>query len=203
MIFIHPTKLHIEITTRCSLQCSKCPRTIHKGSFKPNIDIDISLLFKILKNKKYETIVLCGNLGDPIYHSKFKEVLELCIKQSETVVVNTNGSGKSIDWWTDIYSIMRPTDAVYFGIDGLKDTSKYYRVNQDWQSAFSAMKLGAKLGKQIFWHWIAFRFNEHQIPEAKAISKRYGIKFFLLKSNRWDKDDPLQPLDTALYISNQ
>lgn len=203
MIYQIPDKLHLEITTRCPLLCSKCPRTINKGKYKSNNDMNFDFLSTILADRRFKIIDICGALGDPIYHPDFHRFLEKCIQHSDTVVVNTNGSGKSTKWWTMTYSLLRNSDYIYFGVDGLRETSHLYRVNQDWDSVFVAMKLGRKLKKNVVWQWIPFRFNEHQIAEAKSIARRYGILFFILKSNRWDRDDPSQPIDPKLYVANK
>ena len=65
------------------------------------------------------------------------------------------------------------------------------------------MKLGASLGHKVVWQWIPFSFNEHQIPEARLIAKRYNIQFLIFKSERWDKDDPMKPSNKELYIENE
>lgn len=202
MIYQVPDKLHLEITTRCPLLCSKCPRTIRKGQFKANVDMSLELLSRILDNKTFKIIDLCGSLGDPIFHPEFHKIFEKCTQHSSTVIFNTAGSGKTDKWWSDTFAIMRKTDYAIFGIDGLKDTHHLYRVNQDWDSVFNAMKMGKTLKKNIVWQWIPFRFNEHQIPEAKSIANKYRIKFYILKSNRWDQNDPLQPLNPTLFVDN-
>jgi hypothetical protein len=54
-------------------------------------------------------------------------------------------------------------------------------------------------GLNPIWIFIAFRFNEHQVEEAKARATEIGINFCLRKSARWDsKDDILKPTDKNL-----
>lgn len=192
--------IQLEITRRCPLECPKCSRQKDKGRYTSNVDMPVSFIENFLKNNSYEYIHLCGKLGDPIYHPKALEFVKICKKYSKKLRLNTNGSGKKISWWEEYYSIISDKDETVFGIDGLEDTSSNYRVNQDWKSSFEALKLGAKLGKTVIWQWIPFSFNEEQISEAQALAKRYNIPLMILKSSRWQLNDPLQPTNPNLFV---
>jgi len=200
-MYTKPKDIHLEITRRCPLACPKCPRTIEKGSYKANTDLSLELIQKIIK-QEWHTIRLSGNLGDPIYHARALDVFRLVSKNSIHMHLHTNGTGKKNSFWEEYYSFIKPElDVTIFGIDGLQDTSKIYRVNQDWNSSFKAMQIGAKLGHKIVWQWIAFRQNEHQIEEGKKIAEDNGIHFMLVKSTRWDKNDPMKPLNKDLVAN--
>ena len=201
--YITPSRMHLEITKRCTLKCPKCYRTTNKGMYDPNTDLPLDAIKNLLGETKLETILCCGNYGDPIYHPQALEIFKYLSENSEVLSVNTNGSGKKISWWNEYYDAIDKKDITVFGVDGLKDTSKLYRINQDWDSVFKAMKLGAKLGHRVAWQWIPFSFNEHQIEEARLLAKRYNIHFMLLKSQRWDKDDPMKPNNKDLFIENE
>lgn len=192
--------IHLEITRRCPLECPKCRRQKDKGKYISNVDMPISFLENFLKNTSYGVVHLCGNLGDPIYHPNALDFIKICKKYNKKILLNTNGSGKKISWWQQYYNIISNLDVTVFGIDGLADTSSKYRINQDWESSFEALKLGAKLNKKVLWQWIPFSFNEHQIDEAESLAKRYNIPFMILKSSRWQLNDPLRPLNPNLFV---
>jgi MoaA/NifB/PqqE/SkfB family radical SAM enzyme len=194
-------RIHLELTRRCPLECSKCLRTIQRGTYNASTDLPVSLLEQSLSNNFFNTIICSGNLGDPIYHPDLFDVIKLLQTKCNTLRIHTNGAGKTKEWWNTYYSLMRDSDKIVFGIDGLKDTNSMYRKNQDWESAFTGMKMGAKAGKSITWQWIPFSTNEHQISLASALAKRHGIEFILLKSHRWDNiNDPLIPKDPDLFL---
>ena len=196
------TFLHLELTRRCPIECPKCPRTIEKGAYKANTDINLSTLKTILDGQYLDLIVCSGTLGDPIYHPDIFNILEFLKTKCKEVKLHTNGSGKKDKWWQTFYGILRDTDKIIFGLDGLKDTNQLYRKNQDWSQVFRAMQIGKKYKKNIIWQWIPFRFNEDQISEARFMAKRYGIQFLLLKSHRWEENDQLKPLNKNLVANN-
>ena len=103
--------------------------------------------------------------------------------------ISTNGSAKTEKFWIQIGDILTEQDQVIFGIDGLEDTSKIYRINQKWNQVMTGVKSIVKSKAKCVWQFIPFNFNQHQIDEAKTLSKTLGVdKFKLLKSHRWLDD---------------
>jgi len=194
------TQLHLELTRRCPIECPKCPRTIDKGVYKANTDLSLSLLKQSLKGEYLDLIICSGNLGDPIYHPNLFEILEFLKTKCKIIKLHTNGSGKNNLWWETYFNTIRKTDITVFGLDGLEDTNQIYRKNQNWQQVFDAMKYGRTINNNIVWQWIPFKHNEDQINEAKALAKRHYIRFLLLKSHRWEDNDPMKPSNKSLYV---
>ena len=83
-------------------------------------------------------------------------------------------------------------DEVVFGVDGLKDTAHLYRKYIRFDDSIEAMKIGAEMGFKLNqWQFIVFKFNQHQVEEAQQLAKDIGIRFFVVKSDRWtEPDDP-------------
>ena len=196
--YIKPQKsIHLELSRRCILECPKCARTRNKGNYLIG-DLDYDIFVNIVKTLDVMYINMCGNMGDPIYHHRFIDIVKFLNKEKIFWTCRTNGSGKKMEWWNKVYNAyddigMKYPSSWIFGVDGLENTSNLYRVNQKWQESFDAMKLGVKLGKKIVWQWIPFSFNEHQIEEAKQMAKDNGIIFLIVLSSRFGKNDPLKP----------
>ena len=72
----------------------------------------------------------------------------------------------------------------------MEDTNHLYRKNAKWNSIIDAIDVVTKFTINTTWKYIVFKHNQHQIEEAKLISKTLGIKNFQLeKSDRWWKQD--------------
>jgi len=201
---------HIEITNRCRLSCSKCNRTFLLNNkdlnFKPSNDIDFKIIEKYA-NSNFERYLLCGSRGDPIYHPKFLEIIKILKFKDKKLHIHTNGSGKKIEWWKKLFSILDSDDIIWFAIDGMADTCHNYRVNftsDDFNQAMNIMKIARhEYELNPIWVFIPFSFNEHQIEDAKNLAYKLDIMFCLRKSARWFiKEDPLLPEDRNL-ISKQ
>jgi len=195
--------IHLELTTKCRLECPKCDRTIalDKGTLV-NTDMPFELVEKYASNDEYSKFTLCGSFGDPIYYPRFLDIIKTFKDNNKTVDIFTNSSGKKLDWWHELFSMLDPNDKIWFGIDGLEDTCGMYRVNfteKDFHFAMQLMKIARhEYGLNPIWIFIAFRFNEHQVEEAKMRAKEIGIDFCLRKSSRWDKNDNLMPTNKNL-----
>jgi organic radical activating enzyme len=189
-------KVHIELTSRCRLMCSKCDRVsaLKKGTLT-NHDIDIDII-KLYATKDYDQFILCGNLGDPIYHPRFLDIIQILKDNNKSVHIHTNGSGKNQTFWNLLFKLLDKNDMLWIAMDGLEDTCGIYRVNftsEDYHNNLNMMKNAHACGVNVTWIFIAFKFNEHQIEQAKQIAKEIGIRFCLRKSSRWNKNDKDKP----------
>jgi MoaA/NifB/PqqE/SkfB family radical SAM enzyme len=140
------------------------------------------------------SIGMCGNNGDPIYHSKF---LELCMRLKTNkcrLFITTNGSAKKNTWWHELSMILDENDTLTFSIDGLEDTNHLYRKNAKWKSIMDAVKCVNTGSYTLVWKFIVFKHNQHQIKDAKVLSKKLGFDHFRLEhSDRWLNSNELMP----------
>jgi MoaA/NifB/PqqE/SkfB family radical SAM enzyme len=179
--------INIDITHKCTLECSTClRRSVDVSKLK---EITIKDFEKVIAF--YDQIEFCGQVSDPIFHSKFITMLELT--QDKRVFVKTSASHRKMDWYIRAFNANKA--AIWeFGVDGLPEDSHKYRVKQDGKHLFNVMKKGIELGNDIRWQYIIFKYNEANIPQALEISKKEGIPIQLVKSSRWRGDlDPLRP----------
>lgn len=179
---------HIELTRRCPLQCPACPRT-YNHHLIPNTKQDINKhdLFNFfpkgqLQDLKY--ILLCGNLGDPIYHPDFFEIVEY-FYPVENLQITTNGMN-SDDFWKKALATFPKNVRITLSIDGFEDTNSIYRVNSKWDRIQSLFNLIETEPRQceIEWKFIVFEHNAHQIDRAKEYSKKIGIDRFRIQKTR-------------------
>ncbi len=186
----NPPSIEIELTSKCTLFCPECPRTKdpkeneHLWNFG---EIPLEVIEQLFKSTPdTRNIIFSGAYGDPIYHSKFIEIMHLCKVYDKMVTVNTNGSYRNSEWWLKLAHTVGSKVCFVFSVDGLEDTNKIYRVNSDWLSILNGMKIMAAESKlSIEWKWILFRQNEDQIEEAYKLSKDIGIATFtVVKSGR-------------------
>lgn len=197
------SEVHIEITTRCRLSCPKCFRT-SMGKDLEIHDIPVSTVKKIVDSGKYNFVFLIGTLGDCIYHPNFLEIVKVIKDKKLVVDIHTNGSGKDLNFWNQLFSLLDKDDLINFTMDGYYDTSSIYRINfkkTDFEKNIQAMKLGKqKYGLDVRWLFIPFIFNEHQIKQAAQLAIDNQITFVVRKSKRWelDKEDPLKPKNKNL-----
>ena len=195
--------LHIELTNKCYLKCSKCARTTFIDKFGidkwDNHDLSLNDLKTFLDiDLSGMRIVLCGVYGDPIYHPELIEIVTWLKEKKAVVKIETNGSYKDRAWWEELVSKLTADDEICFSIDGLPENFTQYRVNGDWESIDIGLQVVGSSNVYSVWKYILFGFNEHNIEQTEALAKSYNIKFFkLIHSNRFsDENDNLLPSKT-------
>lgn len=186
----NPTSWHIEPTSRCTLECPGCDRTWFKKTFGHQIiqDIDVDALenFFATNNFTQSQIRLCGNNGDPIYHPDFIKLITVLKSQDHAVRIHTNGSAKTTKFWQEVCNCLDDKDQVVFAIDGLEDTNSNYRKNSNWQQIIDAVQTCVKQNIDTEWQFIVFKYNQHQIDDARKMSVQLGMNNFRIhKSHRW------------------
>lgn len=183
--------LHVGLTNRCRLLCPECTRNSKNNKYIHSMfDINVDYFKKFLVDCDPWEILFCGNWGDPIYAEDFLGLVRE-IKASHTkarIIVHTNGTGKSTEWWEEFASLLGKNDIVFFSIDGTPENYTNYRINSKWDDVENAIKTcvatSAKLGKEteFFWKHLVFSYNENTIMQSYNKSKELGIGFQLQES---------------------
>jgi MoaA/NifB/PqqE/SkfB family radical SAM enzyme len=193
---------HIEPTSKCTLECPLCDRTWFYNTFKKRLlhEIDVGSLVKFFAGHKPK-INMCGNNGDPIYHSDFHNLVHKLKDIGSTIKITTNGSARKKDWWNDLGDILDSGDQITFSIDGLRDTNDIYRKNANWDSIMDAVESIKNKKVRMVWKFIVFKHNQHQIKDAMEVSKEKGFdEFRLEKSDRWLDNQDLMP--SSQYVND-
>jgi len=204
----NPISWHIEPTSRCTLECPGCDRTWYKKTFKHQIiqDIDIQALHKFFSSNNFTAskITLCGNNGDPIYHPEFENLVSMLKSQKHKLSIHTNGSAKTSKFWHSVCSKLDKNDRIVFAVDGLQDTNHLYRKNSNWHQIMEAIQIATSYDFRTEWQFIVFATNQHQIEEAKNLSKKLKMDHFrLVKSDRWIDESLHEFMPTDQYINEK
>lgn len=188
-------EIHIEITSKCQARCPMCPRRINGGILNPLIslsEIDLKTFkkwFDVTLIKQLKSFIFCGNLGDPIVAQDCLEILEYVRENNPKIhlSMHTNGSARTPKWWSKLAAT---GIQVVFGIDGLHDTHKLYRIDTEWDKIIENATAFIRAGGTAEWHMLAFKHNEHQITECERMARELGFEQFSVKhTSRFTEPD--------------
>jgi sulfatase maturation enzyme AslB (radical SAM superfamily) len=177
-----------------------CLRNIHGGIDNPNLVLTDWTLERFQNTFTEEVlnqiacINFCGDYGDPIINS---DLLEMCQyastkKDSLSIVIHTNGSAQTTQWWKSLAVALPKNHRVIFALDGLEDTHSFYRIGTNYNAIIKNAKAFIDAGGNAEWVFIRFKHNEHQVDEARKLSSDLGFaKFSTKDSKRFGKKFPV------------
>lgn len=187
---------HVEPTSKCTLECPLCDRTWFYETFKKRKLHEIKIEHLVNFVGPNADVNMCGNNGDPIYHSDFHTLCRRLKNNNCKLSITTNGSAKTKKWWNELNAILDNNDTVTFSIDGLEDTNHLYRKNAKWQSIMDAIEVLKVRKCKMVWKYIVFKHNQHQIKEAMELSTSLGFTRFRLEhTDRWLDNKDMMPDD--------
>lgn len=200
-------KYQLETTSRCSLQCPYCQRTIEAGTGKYyKSDLSLEVLQDVFSINGIERIDDCGRYGDPTFYKQYHELLDIIVDSPvERYHMSVAATGRGRKWWeTTIDKLVKIRNnntmpIITFGIDGLRGASAVHRIGQDFDEIWAAMIGCHEAGLKVVWQVIPTSANEHQIDEMREIANKLGIEIKMVLSNRFNgKTDPLMPINPDL-----
>jgi len=205
---------HIEISSKCTLKCPRCPRLEESDTL---VQTELPLDF-FKKNftpefieKNVEKITFCGDDGDPIYSHDLIKVIKYfkSIKPVKFVIV-TNGSYKGTEWFQQLGLVLNQDDHIHWSLDGWdQESNEQYRVNSHWDSIVANITAFRFVSKAYMtWDAIVFSFNQDRLDHMAQLARNLKFdQFQITRSTKFNKvydiypaDDPLQPRDN--FISN-
>ena len=181
--------LHVELSSNCQASCPMCARNHHGGGENPLLkvkDIDLRFFIRMVPSRLIEqlhTITMCGNFGDPLLNNDLLNIVKYIATNNPNIRIDihTNGSLRNSKWWEELAQALPENHLVQFGIDGLEDTHKLYRVGTDWHKIIKNAWTFIQAGGKARWNFITFRHNEHQLEEARQMAKDLGFDSFYEK----------------------
>lgn len=185
--------VHIEVTDRCNAACPMCPRYDQKtGAEAPWVRRtqlyldDIQTILPPDFVRQLNRINFCGNYGDPMVARDLIPIIRYFKEHQPRIriEVNTNGSGRTVEWWRELAGLLGGHErygGVWFGLDGLEDTNHIYRRNTNWDIIMRNAQAYIGAGGAAYWNFLAFGHNEHQIDEAREFAYRMGFRHFNVK----------------------
>jgi MoaA/NifB/PqqE/SkfB family radical SAM enzyme len=144
--------------------------------------------------EKITHIMFCGQYGDPLLS---QHLVGICnyIKETNpetTLVIHTNGSLRSEDWWRDFVNALPRKHNLVVGIDGIdQETHVKYRIGTNYDKIISNVKAFISNGGIVTWDYIRFKHNEHQVDAARKFANEIGCKSFAVKdTSRFINGEP-------------
>jgi len=176
------TKLYVEITTTCNLDCQMCVRRAWNepiGSMPLATFTD--LLEQLDRFPAMPTIHL-GGYGEPTYHPDFLEIVRAAKAAGARVEMTTNGTLLTPDLSAAL--IDADLDRLMVSIDGLTpERYEEIRVHGSFEEVIENLRTlrrlkirraGRHSNPQVGIAFVAMKSNVHDLPELPRLATRLG-----------------------------
>lgn len=184
--------LHVEPSTRCNAWCSSCSRNKNGYGLANFVveDLRVERLKEVIDLlPSLDTVQFCGNLGDPCASKIIDVQLDVIKNKDLNLQLQTNGSLRNVDWWSQLATNFKGKIEVWFAIDGLEDTHGIYRQGTNWKKIIDNATAFIQAGGRAVWQFIPFAHNEHQIRKCIKLSAQLGFsRFEFVKNARYKKE---------------
>jgi len=187
--------IEFELSSRCNAACPQCPR--QSAEFQAALDTKEEITLKNVKDwlpqtvlDKLEKISFKGTFSEPAIAKDCLDIVQhLADNSNAKIMFHTNGSLRDKDFWQKLAVAIDHRGRCVFAIDGLEDTHAIYRINTNYHKIINNAATYIAAGGAATWQFIAFQHNQHQIDQAKDLSKSMGfMNFRLMGSNRFDTE---------------
>ena len=165
---------YIDVTTKCTLQCSVCERKEYdyKSHKISGGDTSIDDWRKI--TDYFSHIILNGAVGDPIFNPNLIEMLKIAKEKDVDISISNAASHKPMKWYQEAFDANEDVQW-RFSVDGLPHQSFIYRINQDGEYLFEVMKECRKRGMDARWQYLVFKYNEDYIQDAIKLANENDL----------------------------
>lgn len=181
--------VHLELSNVCNLRCPNCPRNYNDATL-PWLELnsltlsDIQKIFDTTFVSQLNSILLCGNFGDPMACPEIVDIVEYFTTSNRdiSISIHTNGALRNLETWRKLSSVLNTNSKVVFSIDGLKDTNHIYRRGSKWDKLMENASTYIEEGGVAVWEFLKFKHNKHQVDEARQLSQELGFTDFIVKN---------------------
>lgn len=181
MVWGMPISMEIEPTTSCNLRCPQCPSGLRQFTRETGM-LDLDLYKKIIDELHPELVWLILYFqGEPFLNKSFLEFVKYAA--SKNLYTATSSNAHYFNDEMAKATVLSGLDRLIISIDGTtQDTYGKYRIGGKIEKVIEGTKKLLHYKKtlkrstpHIIWQFIAFKHNEHQIPEIKKLAKEIGV----------------------------
>ncbi len=186
--YSRPLKVGIEASTMCQLRCRTCPtaRGII-GKHLGNVFLSPEKFEQFIRQHPWITEVELSNWGEVFLNPQISDILKIAFDHRVTLTIE-NGTNLNKVSDTVLEDLVRyRVRNITCSIDGAShETYSVYRVNGNFDKIIGHIKkiniYKDKYQSQypnLYWQFVAFGHNEHEISQAREMAKELRMKFRL------------------------
>ena len=184
----YPTKLFVETTTRCNLNCFMCVKQ-NQGADTCDGDLSPELFTALEPAFPHLEALILNGVGEPLLHPNLEQFIRSAKKEMpKDSWIGFQSNGLLMTNLRAVSLVDAGLDRICLSIDSVSP-EKFREVRQGGElegveKAFSALKYAKNLCNrpevQIGVEFVAMRTNRHELPDALRWAARKGASFAIV-----------------------
>ena len=183
-----PFYLTLESGNSCNLQCPLCPTTF-RGSSLPRGMLTLENARTILDRFPALLAVNFSLWGEPFLNKQIFDIIEYAGSKKIRTLIQSNFSLAHFDETMAQRILDSGLSELCLSIDGASQEGyEVYRRRGDFAQVVRNIELLRRLQQaqriktpKITWKMVVNKFNEHELPVAKAEAERLGLEFMVVE----------------------
>jgi hypothetical protein len=187
--------LRLEASSACQLRCPSCPTTTGDAEAVVGKNfLRLADFVALIDDNPWIGEIELSNYGEVFLNPDLPGIFEHAFNRNVTLKIQ-NGANLNHVQDAALEGLVRHQVAILTcSIDGAsQETYARYRIRGNYDQVIANVTRIAALKKahasaypRLVWQFIAFGHNEHEIPAARLLAEKLGMKFYV-KLN-WDGD---------------
>ena len=178
----YPSTIMLELTNRCNLACTTCPREYDYGKAMDKGQMSIESAKKIIDElwPYLDSIGLTG-MGETFLYKELEEIIDYIKKKNEGIIISLSTNAVLPDFIEKVTGIIGKIDTIQISVDGMGETYETIRRNASFQklddNLRSLQKLSENTRTDLMLNMVVTKENYRQMPLLVKYAEEIGIKY--------------------------
>lgn len=178
----YPTTLMLELTNKCNLRCTMCPREHQYGKEMSIGNMDTALAKKVIDEcyPYLQSIGLTG-LGETLFAPNLIEIASYVKSRKKSIVIFISSNANIPDFMARVTEVLPLIDTLQISIDGVGETYDAIRLGGTFGNLESnltkLMPKALEYGVDVMFNMVISKENYESMPDVIDFAARSGVKF--------------------------
>lgn len=178
----YPSTIMLELTNRCNLSCTICPREYTYGKEMNQGVMGVDDAKKIIDEvyPYLDSIGLTG-MGETFIYKELEEVVDYIKNKNKGIIISVSTNAVLPDFIEKVKGVIGKIDTIQISIDGLNEVYNSIRIGSNFKLLDKNIKLLTELCKNsstdIMLNMVVTKENYKHMPKLVKYVDNVGVKY--------------------------
>jgi len=178
----YPSTIMLELTNRCNLSCTICPREYTYGKEMDQGLMDMEKAKKIIDETfpYLDSIGLTG-MGETFIYKQIEEIVNYIKKKNKGIIISVSTNAVLPNFIEKVKAVINKIDTIQISIDGLDEVYNSIRIGSDFKILDKNIKSLVELCKgtstDLMLNMVVTKENYTHMPKVVEYADKVGIQY--------------------------